>query len=158
MTAPPPQLAPKSAPKPTPNSRARDRLGRPLRAGADPSEIVLGVPQRSEVDGTQAWQEAIAYLADGLPFHAHETLEQRWRCCPSAERTAWRALAQWAAALTHAERGNAVGARRIAQRAEDGLRECASLPAEVNEAMVRASLAALMGRVDGPGETSPGQA
>jgi hypothetical protein len=61
------------------------------------------------------------YLDQGLPFHAHEVLEQRWRCCPEDERGAWRALAQWAAAHTHQARGNQVGARRVAERALAGI-------------------------------------
>jgi hypothetical protein len=39
----------------------------------------------------------------------------RWRCCPENERPLWRALARWAAAITHIERGNAEGASSIAR-------------------------------------------
>lgn len=50
-----------------------------------------------------------------MPFHAHETFETRWRCCPESERALWKALARWVAALTHVERGNAKGAQSIAR-------------------------------------------
>ncbi len=56
-----------------------------------------------------------------MPFHAHEVFEQRWRTCPADERAAWRAAAQWGAAETHAARGNAVGAARLAERALETL-------------------------------------
>lgn len=94
---------------------ARDRLGRPLLDGD--LAAVPGVPERTDIDASLAWQEATAYLAQGLPFHAHEVLEQRWRCAPRAERLVWQGLAQWAAALTHEARGNATGARAVAERA-----------------------------------------
>lgn len=101
--------------------RPRDRYGRPLRTGADPLTAYPGVPHRSFVTGVDAWHEALAYLSEDLPFHAHEVFEQRWRCAPASERAAWRALAQWGAALTHAARGNRVGAHRLALRASEGL-------------------------------------
>lgn len=101
--------------------RPRDRYGRPLRTGADPLSAYPGVPDRSSVSGFDAWHEALAYLAGDLPFHAHEVFEQRWRCAPTIERDVWRSLAQWGAALTHSARGNHVGARRLAQRASEGL-------------------------------------
>ena len=37
--------------------------------------------------------------------------------CPEQERPLWQGLAQLCVALTHAERGNAVGARRLLDRA-----------------------------------------
>ena len=101
--------------------RPRDRYGRPLRSGADPLTAYPGVPDRSFVSGVDAWHEALAYLSEDLPFHAHEVFEQRWRCAPASERAAWRSLAQWGAALTHAARGNGVGAHRLAMRAREGL-------------------------------------
>lgn len=56
------------------------------------------------------------YLERGLPFHAHEVFEMRWRAAPPNDREAWRALAQWGAALTHRARGNAIGASALARR------------------------------------------
>lgn len=75
------------------------------------------MPDRAFVAPREAIDEACSYLAAGLPFHAHEVLEQRWRCCPDHERELWRALAQAAAALTHAARGNDIGAHRLHERA-----------------------------------------
>lgn len=94
---------------------ARDRLGRPLPAGHP--DAFPPPPERTSVTAAAALREADGYLADGLPFHAHEVLEARWRCAPTAERPLWRALAQWAAAVTHAARGNPTGAHRLAARA-----------------------------------------
>ena len=93
--------------------RARDRLGRPVSTNSP--DAVPGINERSEIDAATAWQEAIVYLERDLPFHAHETLELRWRCCPENERPLWKALARWAAAITHLARGNAKGASSIAR-------------------------------------------
>lgn len=93
--------------------RARDRLGRPV--DTDSPDAVPGIVERDEIDSATAWQEARSYLEQDLPFHAHETFEMRWRCCPESERPLWRALARWAAAITHIERGNAEGASSIAR-------------------------------------------
>ena len=107
---------------PTGPNRPRDALGRPLGADADPALVVASVPERTWVDSYESLAEAETYLADDRPFHAHEVLEQRWRCAPDPERPLWRALAQWAAAETHAARGNDRGARAVAARAAEGLR------------------------------------
>lgn len=85
----------------------------------------------------------MSYLDLGLPFHAHEVLEQRWRCCPPQERQAWRALAQWAAALTHHARGNPIGSARVADRALAGLDDCPDIPEPVDANLVRTSLVRL---------------
>ena len=94
-------------------TRERDRLGRPVDAGSP--EAVPGIPERTEIEAATAWGEATNYLERELPFHAHETFEMRWRCCPESERALWRALARWAAAITHFERGNTAGASSIAR-------------------------------------------
>jgi predicted metal-dependent hydrolase len=94
-------------------TRERDRLGRPINAGSP--EAIPGISERTEIDAATAWGEATNYLERGLPFHAHETFELRWRCCPERERALWRALARWAAAITHLERGNTAGASSIAR-------------------------------------------
>ncbi len=57
----------------------------------------------------------MSYLERDMPFHAHETFELRWRCCPESERALWKSLARWAAAITHIERGNPEGAASIAR-------------------------------------------
>lgn len=96
------------------NTRPRDVLGRPLPWGATGEQMV---PEREWIDATDAVDEAVAYLRSGRPFHAHEVLEQRWRCAPEDERERWRALAQAAAGATQSARGNQVGAQQLLTRA-----------------------------------------
>ena len=43
--------------------------------------------------------------------------EARWKDCPEAEHELWQGLAQLCVGLTHHARGNAVGARRLVERA-----------------------------------------
>ncbi len=102
------------------SERPRDRLGRPL---AWDSDGYPGVEPRPSITSTEAVVEAHDYLERGLPFHAHEVLEMRWRCCPTDERPLWRGLAQAAAGATHAARGNAVGAARLNERAQESIGE-----------------------------------
>lgn len=97
------------------NERPRDRLGRPLAWDA---EGFPGVEQRESISSADAVAEASDYLERGLPFHAHEVLEMRWRCCPVDERPLWQGLAQAAAGATHAARGNPVGAERLFSRGQ----------------------------------------
>ena len=56
-------------------------------------------------------------LNQGRPFSAHEVFEARWKASPEAERDLWQGLAQLCVGITHAERGNQVGALRLATRA-----------------------------------------
>ena len=51
-----------------------------------------------------------------MPFHAHEILEDAWKSAPEPERALWKGLAQLAVGLTHAARGNAVGAASLLRR------------------------------------------
>ena len=104
----------RSAPRRLSNTRPRDALGRPLPWDAVGAEMVQ---EREFISSVQAVDEAIDYLQRGLPFHAHEVLEQRWRCAPEEEREWWRALAQAAAGVTQAARGNEVGSQRLRDRA-----------------------------------------
>lgn len=71
---------------------------------------------RTSISTADAVREAQDYLRRGLPFHAHEVLEMRWRCCPESERPLWQGLAQAAAGMTHAARGNDIGAQRLRER------------------------------------------
>ncbi len=101
------------------NARPRDPYGRPLPrdvAGVErvPDDLVLGPDA--------AVTEAQRLLDAGLPFPAHDVLEGVWKTAPAAERALWRALAQLAVGLTHAQRGNARGAVALLNRAADGLR------------------------------------
>ncbi len=132
-----------------PEPRPRDHLGRPLPRDAAAADIVATVPDRDSISSTQAWDEACAYLAAGRPFHAHEVFEQRWRCCPQAERDAWRALAQWGAALTHQARGNSVGARRLADRALAQLESCVAVPRPIDRERIFVSLREVMAATRG---------
>ncbi len=104
--------------------RPRDRLGRPLPPD-DPEHLAVpGIGEPGPLTDAEALDQAWGYLVAGLPFHAHELLEERWRQVTGpAARTMWRALAQGAAGITHAARGNEVGARALLARAAAGLRE-----------------------------------
>jgi uncharacterized protein len=94
-------------------ARPRDALGRPLPYGE------TGVEPISE--GPRSPKATLAYarrlLDEGRPFAAHEALEVRWKSCPDEERELWQGLAQLCVGLTHHERGNAVGASRLVERA-----------------------------------------
>ena len=122
--------------------RVRDRYGRP-RYDGDPGGFP-SVPERDFVTSADAWQEAIDYFAQDLPFHAHEVFEQRWRCCPVEERVLWQSLAQLAAAETHRARGNAVGAHRLALRAQEKFQQVAEVPDPVDLAYVMEALSMLL--------------
>ena len=101
--------------------RPRDRLGRPLPADSAPDPSIPPVPDVRDLHDTEVLDLALRFVSDGLPFHAHEVCEQRWRTASESDREVWRALAQWGAAETHAARGNAEGAHRLAERALTGL-------------------------------------
>jgi predicted metal-dependent hydrolase len=124
--------------------RPRDSLGRPLRRGADPSLAAEPVADVSALADAQVWALAADYLQRGLPFHAHEVFEARWRSAGDADRVSWRALAQWGAALTHEARGNVEGSRRLAERALETLDKAGSTPDGVDIARVRESCARLL--------------
>jgi hypothetical protein len=67
-------------------------------------------------------------IDDGRPFHAHEVLELAWKSVPSGERQVWKGLAQIAVGLTHARRGNGVGATALLRR---GAAAVAGYPGEL---------------------------
>lgn len=98
-------------------TRPRDALGRPLPVDAPEADRAPEVPSIDGLTDAEIWDLAWACLERGLPFHAHEVCEERWRTCPAEDRQTWRALAQWGAAEVHAARGNDEGARRLAERA-----------------------------------------
>jgi uncharacterized protein len=100
------------------NARPRDASGRPLprdAAGVD------RVPEELELSADESVTEAQRLLDAGRPFPAHEVLEGAWKAAPPAERQLWRALAQLAVGLTHAQRGNARGAVSLLDRAAEHL-------------------------------------
>nr|WSX23997.1 DUF309 domain-containing protein [Streptomyces tubercidicus] len=95
------------------NARPRDGLGRPLPYG---SPGVARQPEGVPRTPAQSLTEAQRLLDDGMPFHAHEVLEDAWKAAPEAERELWRGLAQLAVGLTHAARGNATGGTTLLDR------------------------------------------
>ncbi|CAM3662497.1 hypothetical protein GCM10009799_46870 [Nocardiopsis rhodophaea] len=95
------------------NQRPRDRFGRPLPHG---SPGVPRVPDDAVYTPEDGLTEAQRLLDDGYAFHAHEVLEAVWKAAPEPERELWRGLAQIAVGLTHAQRGNRVGAERLLRR------------------------------------------
>ena len=98
------------------NARPRDGLGRPLsrdEVGVEPIPEGLALPPQ------QALEQAQRLLDDGQPFHAHEVLEGTWKAAPPEERELWQGLAQLAVGLTHALRGNSVGAVAVISRGRD---------------------------------------
>ncbi|MEU3462724.1 DUF309 domain-containing protein [Streptomyces sp. NPDC006733] len=100
------------------NARPRDGLGRPLPYGAPGVERQPeGVPRSPG----QSLAEAQRLLDAGMPFHAHEVLEDAWKAADEPHRALWRALAQLAVGLTHALRGNASGAATLLRRGADGI-------------------------------------
>ena len=98
------------------NARPRDALGRPLRRG-EPG--VVGVPDGLVLPPHESLVEAQRLLDDGRPFHAHEVLEAAWKSAPEGERELWQGLAQLAVGLTHALRGNSIGASAVLGRGAD---------------------------------------
>jgi len=98
------------------NARPRDELGRPLPRGA---AGVDGIPDDLALSPDETLAEAQRLLDAGRAFHAHEVLESTWKAAPEGERELWRGLAQLAVGLTHARRGNAVGAAELLERATD---------------------------------------
>jgi predicted metal-dependent hydrolase len=115
------------------SERPRDRLGRPLAWDA---VGFPGVEQRESITSADAVAEARDFLERGLPFHAHEVLEMRWRCCPGEERPLWQGLAQAAAGVTHAARGNPVGAERLIARGQARIAEYAGPRDDATAALI----------------------
>ncbi|MFD5395996.1 DUF309 domain-containing protein [Streptomyces sp. NPDC127097] len=95
------------------NARPRDGLGRPLPYG---SPGVARQPEGVPRTPAQSLAEAQRLLDGGMPFHAHEVLEDAWKAAPQEERELWRGLAQLAVGLTHAARGNTAGGTALLDR------------------------------------------
>jgi uncharacterized protein len=92
--------------------RPRDALGRPLPYGAAGVEPV---PEEA-LPPLETVEVARGLVREGRPFSAHEVLEARWKAGPDDERDLWQGLAQLCVGLTHAARGNPVGADRLLER------------------------------------------
>ena len=93
-------------------SRPRDALGRPLPYGETGVEPVSEEP----LPPSETIDVARSLVREGRPFSAHEVLEARWKAGPDEERDLWQGLAQICVGLTHAARGNDVGANRLVER------------------------------------------
>jgi hypothetical protein len=100
------------------NARPRDASGRPLPYGESGVERV---PEDLVLSPGESVTEAQRLLDEGLPFQAHEVLEGAWKAADPATRELWRALAQLAVGLTHAQRGNTRGAVSLLERGADGI-------------------------------------
>ncbi|MFF4287771.1 DUF309 domain-containing protein [Streptomyces sp. NPDC001633] len=141
------------------NARPRDGLGRPLPYGAPG---VARQPEGVARTPAETLTEAQRLLDAGMPFHAHEVLEDAWKAAPEAERELWRGLAQLAVGLTHAARGNAVGGTALLDRGAAALAPyAAAAPHGIDVAGLLAWAAELTGRLaDGPaagdGTAGPG--
>jgi hypothetical protein len=99
------------------NARPRDSLGRPLaRTGRD---MLRAADDEAALPPQDTLALADALIAEGRPFHAHEVLEALWHVAPPDERKFWQGLAQIAVGLTHAQRGNPVGAVALLRRGAD---------------------------------------
>lgn len=94
-------------------ARPRDALGRPLPYGAEGVEPVSEEPLPPQ----ETLRAARELVEAGRPFAAHEVLEARWKSAPEDERDLWQGLAQVCVAITHAARGNRIGADRLYERA-----------------------------------------
>lgn len=104
--------------RPRRNTRPRDQLGRPLPYGASG---FAAVPEGVTRSPTEALREAQRLLDGGLPFHAHEVLEDAWKTTDGDDRELWRGLAQLAVGITHAARGNPRGAAALLRRGTDNI-------------------------------------
>jgi hypothetical protein len=84
----------------------------------------VGVEPVSEepLPADETVQVATALVREGRTFSAHEVLEARWKAGPEEERDLWQGLAQLCVGVTHAARGNAVGAARLVERGSGRLR------------------------------------
>lgn len=100
-------------------TRPRDALGRPLPYGVTGVEPVSEEP----LPPAETLDAARSLVHEGRPFAAHEVLEARWKAGPSEERDLWQGLAQICVGLTHAARGNSVGAGRLVERGVARLEE-----------------------------------
>jgi hypothetical protein len=103
-------------------ARPRDALGRPLPFGSAGVEPVSEEP----LPPAQTLVSARSLVEAGRPFAAHEVLEARWKAGPIEERNLWQGLAQLCVGLTHAARGNSVGAVRLFERGAARLEEYGS--------------------------------
>jgi uncharacterized protein len=100
------------------NARRRDDLGRPMPRDAG----ALSPTNPPALPPTEAVRHAQQLLDTGRPFVAHEVFEAVWKATADpGERELWRGLAQVCVGITHALRGNEIGAAALLQRAAETL-------------------------------------
>ncbi|WP_079063973.1 DUF309 domain-containing protein [Streptomyces sp. NRRL F-4489] len=132
------------------NARPRDGLGRPLPYGAPG---VARQPEGVSRTPDASLAEAQRLLDAGMPFHAHEVLEDAWKSAPENERELWRGLAQLAVGLTHAARGNAPGGAALLCRGAAAIAPYAADPPHgIDVAGLTAWADELAGRLTGSPE------
>ncbi|WP_079194389.1 DUF309 domain-containing protein [Streptomyces sp. CB02923] len=130
------------------NARPRDGLGRPLPYGAPGVERQ---PEGVERSPRESLTEAQDLLDRGMPFHAHEVLEDAWKMSPEPERQLWRGLAQLAVGLTHAARGNAKGGAALLLRGAGAIAPYEdTVPYDIDVTGLTAWARDLADRLDGP--------
>ncbi|NLU73562.1 DUF309 domain-containing protein [Streptomyces sp. HNM0575] len=100
------------------NARPRDGLGRPLPYG---QQGVARQPEGVVRTPGETLDEAQRLLDEGMPFHAHEVLEDAWKSGPEHETGLWKGLAQLAVGITHLARGNTKGGARLLLRGAGGI-------------------------------------
>jgi uncharacterized protein len=130
------------------NARPRDALGRPLDREAAQDEP--RIPDDLVLPPGDAVRLADELIRGGRPFHAHEVLEASWKNGPADERDLWQGLAQIAVGLTHAHRGNALGAVTLLRRGARRIRPYAD-PYGMDIGAIGARAAELAARIDSSG-------
>ena len=102
-----------------PDSRPRDRYGRPLPPGR-PDELLRDAAPAS-ID--EVVDRAAALFDAGRFFEAHELLERVWKSedIDPADRSFWKGATQVAVGCCHVQRGNARGAVALLRRAARNL-------------------------------------
>jgi hypothetical protein len=89
---------------------------------------VEGVPDDLALSADETLAEAQRLVDAGRAFQAHEVPESTWKAALDVERELWRGLAQLAVGLTHAGRGNPVGAMELLRRAANRIEQYAGQP------------------------------
>ena len=135
------------------NARPRDGLGRPLPRGSSAGSERVPDELHLSVDDTIALAQR--YLDSDRPFHAHEVLEALWKTQPASERDLWQGLAQIAVGLTHAMRGNIVGAARLLRRGAERVANYSGDTHDIDIVGVLAWAEALANEPDAPDAESP---
>jgi hypothetical protein len=128
-------------------ARPRDALGRPLPYG----EVGVEPVSEEPLPPQETLVAARALVEEGRPFSAHEVLEARWKAGPEQERDLWQGLAQLCVGLTHALRGNPVGARRLLERGIGRLEQYGTTAAPTYGLDLREVVTCARARVDQAG-------